>query len=84
MASNPLHLENFLTNILQYDQTVVYDTQADYFKNSSSTWLSEEERKKVVDIDEKKERRELHEQKKTAIRLIFNIYNSRHVVIIYW
>lgn len=74
MASNPLHLENFLTNILQYDQTVVYDTQADYFKNSSSTWLSEEERKKVVDIDEKKERRELHEQKKTAIRLIFNIY----------
>ena len=75
MASNPLHLENFLTNILQYDQTVVYDTQADYFKNSSSTWLSEEERKKVVDIDEKKERRELHEQKKTAIRLIFNIYS---------
>ena len=54
MASNPLHLENFLTNILQYDQTVVYDNQADYFKNSSSIWLSEEERKKVVDIDEKK------------------------------
>ena len=74
MASNPLYQEYSLTNLLQYDQTVVYDNQADYFKNSSSTWLSEEERKKVVDIDEKKERRELHEQKKTAISLIFNIY----------
>ena len=68
MASNPLYQEHSLTNLLQYDQTVMYDNQADYFKNGSSIWLSEEERKKVVDIDEKKERRELHEQKKTAIR----------------
>ena len=54
MASNQLYMENSLTNLLQYDQTVIYDNQADYFKNSSSIWLSEEERKKVVDIDEKK------------------------------
>ena len=50
-------MENSLTNIRQYDPTVVYDNQADYFKNSSSIWLSEEERKKVVDIDEKKKER---------------------------
>ena len=54
MASNQLYMENSLTNLLQYDQTVIYDNQADYYKNSSSTWLSEEKRKKVVDIDEKK------------------------------
>ena len=75
MASNQLHMEKFITNLLQHDQTVVYDNQADYFKNSSSTWPLEEERKKVVDINEKRERREFHEQKKTAIRLIFNIYS---------
>ena len=59
--------------LLEFDRecakrTVVFDVQPDYFKNGSSTWLSEEKRRRTSDQD-RLQRKELHERKKVIMKL---------------
>ena len=62
--------------LLEFDRecakrTVVSNDQPDYFKNGSSTWLSEEKRRRTSDQD-RLQRKELHERKKVVM--------TRHIV----
>jgi len=59
--------------LLRYDKecakrTKVYDDQADYFKSSTSTWLTEEERENAFEQDEK-QRKEMHQRKKVLMKV---------------
>jgi len=49
-------------------RTRVLDDQADYFKNSSSTWLSTDERERASEQDHL-QRKKLHERKNTVMKL---------------
>jgi len=59
--------------LLEFDRecakrTIVLDDQADYFKNSSSTWLSGDERQQAAELDDTR-RRGLHQRKKPVMKL---------------
>ncbi len=71
MDKATLHKER----LLKFDRdsasrTVVYDDQADYFQNSTSTWLTNEEQKDAG-IQEEKRRRDLHTIKKHVLNIQF-------------
>ncbi|GMI00436.1 hypothetical protein TrVE_jg11465 [Triparma verrucosa] len=58
--------EKHKRRLLEFDResakrTVIFDDQADYFSNSSSTWLNDEEREEARAKDEG-ERKELHKR----------------------
>ena len=61
--------------LLKYDaestqRTVVFDDQADYFQNSTSTWLTENEQHEARSKDEQR-RKDLHTIKKHVLQIQF-------------
>ena len=61
--------------LLRYDResaerTVIYDDQADYYSNQTSSWLTEEEQ---IDAEAKDEqqRTDLHQRKKQVLNIAF-------------
>ena len=46
----------------------MYDDQADYFSNTTSTWLDERERNDAEEKDEAR-RKDIHERKKHTLTL---------------
>jgi len=64
-----LHKERLLKFDREFTRrTVIYDDQADYFRNSTSTWLTEEE-KTVAKKDDTSQRKKLHERKKQTLTI---------------
>merc|ERR1712238_630728 len=64
-----LHKERLLKFDREFTRrTVIYDDQADYFRNSTSTWLTEEE-KAVAKQDDTSQRKNLHERKKQTLTI---------------
>lgn len=66
------HKERLLRFDREFAQrTRVYDDQADYFANSTSTWLTQDERGDAEEEDRIK-RKALHERKKPVLALSFH------------
>jgi hypothetical protein len=61
--------------LLRYDResaerTQVFDDQADYYSNQTSTWLTEEEKTEAEQKDED-QRTDLHTRKKQVLNIAF-------------
>ena len=64
-----LHKERLLKFDREFTKrTHVYDDQADYFSNTTSTWLDERERNDAEEKDEAR-RKDIHERKKHTLTL---------------
>ena len=64
-----LHKERLLKFDREFTKrTHVYDDQADYFSNTTSTWLDERERNDAEEKDEAR-RKDIHERKKQTLTL---------------
>ena len=64
-----LHKERLLKFDREFtERTHVYDDQADYFSNTTSTWLDERERNDAEEKDEAR-RKDIHERKKHTLTL---------------
>ena len=51
-------------------RTVIYDDQTDYYSNSKSEWLNDDEKDAAKEIDEIR-RRDLHERKAQVLNVVF-------------
>lgn len=61
--------------LLQFDRenaqrTRVLDDQVDYYRNSTSTWLNEEEQAQAEEMEEQR-RKDMHERKKPVLNIQF-------------
>jgi len=66
-----LHKERLLKFDKESTQrTVIYDDQADYFQNSTSAWLTEDEQQDAQ-VQEEKRRKDLHTIKKFSLNIQF-------------
>jgi len=66
-----IHKERLLKFDREFTQrTVILDDQADYFSNTTSAWLNEEEQYEAEERDAKK-RQEMHERKKLTLDIAF-------------
>lgn len=67
-----LHKERLLKFDREFTQrTKIYDDQADYFSNSTSMWLTEDEQMNALEKDEAR-RKEMHERKKQVLDIAFD------------